>query len=106
MTVLRRMFSIFVASALMLCALGHASHAHDNRTTAPGLFAASVEKTDPSGGSDGKCVECCHCLCTAGFLPPVEQATATEHRSEEVPAGSLVSIHGSSIGTESPPPRT
>jgi hypothetical protein len=104
--VLRRLFSILVTSTLMVCAVGHASHAHKNGTTVAGLVAASVENTDPSGGSDDKCTECSHCLCTAGFLPAVERVAVNEHRSEEVPAGSLVSLHGNWRNTESPPPRT
>jgi hypothetical protein len=104
--VLRRLFSILVASTLMVCAVGHASHAHKNGTTVAGLVAASVDNTDHSSGSDSKCTECCHCLCAAGFLPVVERAVVDEHRSEEVPAGSLVSLHGNWLNTESPPPRT
>lgn len=105
--VLRGLLSVLLASTLMVCALGHASHAHRNGATVAGLIVASVESTDPSGGGDdGKCTECRHCLCTAGFLPAVERAAVDEHRSEDVPAGSLLSLHGRWLDTESPPPRT
>lgn len=104
---LRRMVSVLVASALVICVVGHTTDAAQSRAGAAGLFAAaSIQSDDDSSTTDHAKAECCHCICAHAFLPAVERAPPSIYSSTVVPVGSLVSLHDSSLPTESPPPRT
>ena len=103
---LRRTVSLVVASALIVCIVGHAAEAASTKATATSLFTALVQDDD-SAAPDRATAECCDCICAHhAFLSAIARIAPSAYSATVVPVGRLVSLHDSSLATESPPPRT